>query len=161
MDTNQLLVEVDRSDPVFAVIEYALELRQNKYGTLSDSLTANEIFGIDIEEMDLQGVQQTSGGAWMRISNSCRAKVSGAIFLGTWNFVTGCSERGVPFRVVGRGQSAVLVSADETTLVGDLSDSSVVVLKENVLSVGWPKRTGCNGRMPEHRGFGVEGHGGS
>jgi hypothetical protein len=64
----------------------------------------------------------------------------------------------MPFRIVGRGQSAVLVSADETTLVGDLSDPTVVILKENVLSVGWPKRTGCNGRMPKHRGFGVKGH---
>jgi hypothetical protein len=62
VDTNQLLVEVDRSDPVFAVVENAFGLRQNKGGTLSDSLTSNEVFRIDIEEMNLVGFQQRASG---------------------------------------------------------------------------------------------------
>lgn len=64
----------------------------------------------------------------------------------------------MPPRVVGNGQPTVFVSADKPVLVCDLSNPSIVVLEENMLSVGWPECASCNGGMPKHGGFRVERH---
>jgi hypothetical protein len=56
MNTNQLFVEVNCRDPKFAVEKNAFQLHQHTIASDVDRITSNEVFGIDIEKMNLNSL---------------------------------------------------------------------------------------------------------